>query len=463
MKVEQLYTKCLSEASYIIISDGEAAVVDPIRESAPYLAIAKEHNASIKYILETHFHADFVSGHLELAKQTGATIVYGPNANPSYDVHVAKDEETFSLGNATIQVLHTPGHTLESSSFLLKDEAGNDHAVFTGDTLFVGEVGRPDLAVNQDISREDLASMLYDSLNTKIKSLSDEVIVYPEHGAGSACGKNIGKENSSTIGEQKQSNYALQDMSREQFVAKLTDGLVAPPAYFFEDAKINKQGYKPLDEVFSANMNGLSLEEVEKAQNKGALVLDARTPDEFEKGFVKGALNIGLNGQFAIWVGTMVDIKRELIIVAKDIEQVRETVTRLARIGYENVLGYLEGGFGAWEFAKKPIDTVDSISAAEAVKEMKRMSDVTLDVREPGEVEKAHIDGAKVIRLQELLHRHSELDKETTGYLVHCGGGYRSMIAVSLLKQLGFTHLKNIKGGFAALEKEHAPIVFGKK
>ncbi len=344
MYIEQLYTNCLAEAAYYIESEGEAAIIDPLRETEPYIELAARRKSKIKYVFETHFHADFVSGHIDLARKVNAPIVYGPMAQTQYQVVNAKDGQEFKIGKLTLRVLHTPGHTPESSCFLLLDEQGREHAIFTGDTLFVGDVGRPDL-LDGVMSREELAGMLYDSLNRHIKTLPDHVIVYPAHGPGSACGKNIGKETHSTIGEQKKFNYALKDQSREAFIQELTSGILPPPQYFFEDARINKQGYDPIDEVIDRNSRALIFEQVDSLVRKGTLVLDTRPADEFEKGFIPGSINIGLNGQFAVWVGTLIPIDQPVVLVTMPGKE-RESVLRLARVGYEKVEGYLQGGIG---------------------------------------------------------------------------------------------------------------------
>lgn len=458
MIIEQLYTGCLAEAAYYIESNGEAAIVDPLREPGPYLELARKNGAQIKYIFETHFHADFVSGHIDLAAQTGATIVYGPEAKPEYNVHVATDGEVFKVGDLSLVALHTPGHTLESTCFLLKDGSGKDHAVFTGDTLFVGAVGRPDLAVKSDrpLQPEDLASMLYDSLQSKIMPLADDVLVYPAHGAGSSCGKGIGKETFSTIGVQKASNYALQDMSREAFIKEVTEGLAPPPSYFFEDARINMQGYSPYNEVMDAGQQPLSPAEFE-AQMSDALVLDTRIPNDFERGFIPGALNIGLNGQYAIWVGTLVDINQPLLVVAAPGKE-EEAIRRLARVGYENVKGYLAGGMEAWSESGRKTQEVRSISAEEFAGEMKMEGVRVLDVRKPGEYATCHLAEADHFPLSKLLQSSHELDP-AGNYLVHCAGGYRSMIAASILKMRGVEHVSNVLGGFKSIREQGLPIV----
>lgn len=451
MYIEQLYTNCLAEAAYYIESEGEAAIIDPLRETEPYVALAKKRKATVRYVFETHFHADFVSGHIDLARIVKAPIVYGPMADTEYDVIHAKDGQEFKLGKVTIRVLHTPGHTPESSCYLLLDENGKEHAVFTGDTLFVGDVGRPDL-LDGVISGEDLAGMLYDSLNKKIKTLPGETIVYPAHGPGSACGKNIGMETFSTIGEQKKFNYALKDQSREKFIAQVTDGILPPPQYFFEDARINKQGYEPIDAVLEENIRPLSRETVKVELKKGAIVLDTRKADDFEKGFIPGSINIGLNGQFAVWVGTLFDIHQPIVLVTERGKE-HESVLRMARVGYEKVVGYLEGGIENWN---EKLDTVKSVHAqnlrtAEAGAEV-------LDVRRPGEWSVSHLRNARFVPLDNMPSNVKALDKNKS-YFVHCGGGYRSMTAISVMKRQGFKNLTNIHGGFDAMVNAGLEIV----
>ncbi len=452
MYIEQLYTNCLAEAAYYIESEGEAVIIDPLRETEPYIALAKKRNSKIRYVFETHFHADFVSGHIDLAREVDATIVYGPKAETAYNIHSASDGEEFKVGKITLRVLHTPGHTPESSCFLLIDENGNDYAVFTGDTLFVGDVGRPDL-LDGVMSREELAGMLYDSLNKKIKTLADDVIVYPGHGPGSSCGKNIGKETYSTIGVQKKFNYALKSRTKEEFIEQVTDGILPPPSYFFEDARINKQGYDSIESVMKSNNNPLSVQEFKDAVAKGALILDTRNPDDFEIGFVEDSLNIGLNGQYAVWVGTLIDIKKPLVLVA-DPGKEEEAILRLARVGYENVVGYLKGGVSAWP---EKLQTVKSI-AAEDMKEQMNAGAEVLDVRKPGEWSSGHLEEAKFYPLANMPSNLNDLDKSTT-YVVHCGGGYRSMMAISLMRKLGFTKLINVYGGFGAMVNAGMKVV----
>lgn len=452
MYIEQLYTNCLAEAAYYIESGGEAAIIDPLRETEPYLVLADKRGARIKYVFETHFHADFVSGHLDLARQANATIVYGPEAKTSYAVYNAHDGETFMLGKIRIKVLHTPGHTPESTCYLLIDETGNEHAVFTGDTLFVGDVGRPDL-LDGVMTKEELASLLYDSLNTKIKTLPDHVIVYPAHGPGSACGKNIGKETFSTIGDQKRFNYALKNMTREEFINKVTDGILPPPQYFFEDARINKTGYDPIDKVIQQNLRPLPPDAFLSHIEKGALVLDTRKADDFEKGFIPGSLNIGLNGQFAVWVGTLIDIQQELVLVTEPGKE-HESILRLARVGYEKVSGYLENGIAGWS---RELDRVRSITAEEMKVQLNNGINV-LDVRKPGEWNNGHIKEASFLPLSDFPENLSGLDINKP-YIVHCGGGYRSMTAISIMKRHGFKHLTNIYGGFGAMQQAGMKVV----
>jgi hydroxyacylglutathione hydrolase len=452
MYIEQLYTNCLAEAAYYIESNGEAAIIDPLRETEPYIELAEKRGASIKYVFETHFHADFVSGHLDLARKVNAPIVYGPKAETKYQVYNAKDGEEFAVGKVKIKVLHTPGHTPESSCFLLFDENAKPYAIFTGDTLFVGDVGRPDL-LDGVMTREELSSMLYDSLNTKIKTLPDDVIVYPAHGPGSSCGKNIGKETFSTIGEQKKFNYALKDQSRSEFIEKVTEGILPPPQYFFDDARINKHGYNPIDEVIRDNHKPLSVDEFKEAVKNGAVILDTRKADDFEKGFIPGSLNIGLNGQFAVWVGTLIDINKSMLLVTDEGKEA-ETILRLARVGYENVLGYLNGGVNAWT---EKLETIKSISAEQMPAEMEKGIEV-LDVRKHGEWNISHLKDATFKPLSEFPKSIDKLDRNKP-YIVHCGGGYRSMTAISIMKNHGFKNLINVYGGFGAMQKAGLDIV----
>lgn len=449
MYIKQIYTQCLSEASYYIESEGEAVVIDPIRDPEEYIALAKERNATIKFIFETHFHADFISGHLELAKKTGATILFGPNASTSFPIHSAKDGEHIKIGNIYFVVLHTPGHTLESTTFLLVDPMGKNHAIFTGDTLFIGDVGRPDLAISQDITSIDLAGMLYDSVQQKIMPLADDVIVYPSHGPGSACGKNISKETCALLGEQKKSNYALQPMSKETFVNIITDGIVPAPSYFSVAANINKNGYKSLDDVFQKSLKPLSLEVFKASAKLGAIVLDTRIADEFENSHILNSINIGTNGQFSIWVATLLDYKSPIVLIIDPGKEL-EVITRLARVGIENIDGYLEGGMNTWQTANESCGTITSIEP-EKIKDYLDKGWEVLDVRKPGEFEGGHILGAKTLHLQILEENIHELDKNKP-YLVHCAGGYRSMIAASILKKHGFTNFVNVHKGWSVIQ-----------
>lgn len=449
MFIKQIYTQCLSEASYYIESNGEAVVIDPIREPDQYIQLAKERQSTIKYIFETHFHADFVSGHLELAKKTGATIVFGPGATTSFPIHSAADGEHIKIGNIHFVVLHTPGHTPESTTFLLVDEKGKNHAIFTGDTLFIGDVGRPDLAITSNITTEDLAGMLYDSIQQKIMPLADDVMVYPGHGPGSACGKNIGKETFAELGQQKQTNYALQAMDKPTFIKVIAEGIVPAPAYFSIAAGVNKNGYENLEVILGKSQKALQLNEFKSCINDGALVLDTRNSDEFEKAHVHNSINIGTNGQFAIWAATILDYKTKLVLITEEGTE-NEVITRLARVGIDQVVGYLQGGFATWQNANEPTASIISIEPEELKNYMNKGWKV-LDVRKPGEFEAGHIAGAKTLHLQILEERINELDKNTP-YLIHCAGGYRSMIASSILKKHGFTHFLNVHKGWSAIQ-----------
>lgn len=456
MKIEQIYTGCLAQGAYYIESDGEAAVIDPLREVQPYIDRAARNNARIKYVLETHFHADFVSGHLDLSKKTGAPIVYGPLAAPAFEAHIAEDGEELKLGQVTLKVLHTPGHTMESTCYLLRDEQGKDVALFSGDTLFIGDVGRPDLAqkVVADLTQEKLASSLYDSLRNKIMPLADDIIVYPAHGAGSACGKNMSKETSDTLGHQKMTNYALRaDMTREEFIKEVTSGLVTPPAYFPLNVMMNSQGYESIDQVLQRGQHALTPEAFETAANEtGALILDTRDPQTFAKGFVPNSINIGIDGSFAPWVGTLIpDIKQELLIVAEKGRE-EEVVTRLARVGYDHTIGYLAGGFEAWKEAGKEIDQIESISAGELAQRMKQNDLNILDVRKNSEFISEHIVDAENAPLDFINESMLQVDKNKT-YYVHCAGGYRSMIFNSILRARGYDNLIDVKGGFKSIRE----------
>jgi glyoxylase-like metal-dependent hydrolase (beta-lactamase superfamily II)/rhodanese-related sulfurtransferase len=460
MIVQQLYTNCLSEAAYFIASDGEAAVVDPLRDIDEYLKLAEEHKVKIKYIFETHFHADFVSGHLDLAKATGATIVYGPLTNAAFDFHLAKDGEEFGIGHLKIKVLHTPGHTLESTCYLLLDEEGKEYCVFTGDTLFVGDVGRPDL-FSGSLTKEDLASMMYDSLNNKIKTLPDHVIVYPAHGPGSACGKNLGKETFSTIGTQKASNYALKEQTKEEFIKEVTTGLNTPPAYFPVNAQINSTGYESLDTVRSKSLTPLSVDDFEQKVKDGAIILDTRSSTIFTEGFVPESLSIGLDGRFAEWAGSILPFDKDLVLVTEPGKE-EETVVRLARVGLDKVTGYLDGSFEAWQQAGKKIDLIIDVEPEELAMDIPFDNKLqVIDVRKPSEFEIGHIKGAENIPLSELtdpLHM-AQIDDEANLY-VHCAGGYRSVIACSLMKREGFHNLRNVLGGFGKMKDvKDMPVV----
>ncbi len=449
MYIEQLYTSCLAEAAYYIESAGEAAIFDPLRETSPYLELASGRNARIKYIFETHFHADFVSGHIDLSKETGAPIVYGPLAKTEYKVYNATDEEIFTIGNITVQALHTPGHTPESTCYLLRDEEGKPHAVFTGDTLFVGDVGRPDL-LDGVMSKEELAGMLYDSLNNKIKPLPDDVIVYPAHGPGSACGKNIGKDTYSTIGIQKATNYALRSSSRDQFIDQVTSGMLPPPQYFFEDARINKEGYKPLADVIKQSMNPLEAKQIIQMQDE-VVILDTRDPELFGKEHIEGAVNIGLGGQYAVWIGTIFPISQPFVLVSEPGKE-EEAIIRLARVGFENVKGFLEGGMEAWD---GPVDQVQSIDPEDLINRIGEGASV-IDVRKPGEFEAGHVTGAMHFPLCN-LPGHSPAD-EGKALHIYCAGGYRSMIACSILKKKGVRNIVNIRRGFNSFSDAGVPL-----
>jgi hydroxyacylglutathione hydrolase len=461
MKIEQIYTSCLAQGAYYIESKGEVAIIDPLRETQQYVDKATANNANIKYIFETHIHADFVSGHVDLAKKTGATIVFGPNAKTTFDSYNASDNEEFKIGDITIKVLHTPGHTLESVTYLLIDENGQHHAVFTGDTLFLGDVGRPDLAIKSDLTEKDLAGLLYESLRTKIMTLGDDVIVYPAHGAGSACGKNLSKETVGTIGDQKKSNYALREtMTKEEFVIEVLDGISPPPQYFEKNAKLNQRGYSALDQVLSKGDTPLSVETFEQlAKSEGALILDVRTQQDFVKSHIPGAIFIGLNGGFAPWVGALItDINQPLLLVTPKGKS-EEAVTRLARVGYDNTLGYLEGGMDAWITSKKETDHLISISAEEFSQKTKAGKLHILDVRKDGEYASMHlkIDGLQHFALDYINQQMNQIDPHKT-YHIHCAGGYRSVIAASILKARGFHKIIDIAGGFAALKKTDLPL-----
>ncbi len=455
MKVEQIYTGCLAQGAYYIESNGEAVVIDPLREVEPYIQKAERNNAKIKYVFETHFHADFVSGHLDLSKKTGAPIVYGPNANPAFEAHIAKDGEVFKIGNVTLKALHTPGHTMESTSYLLNDENGKDVALFSGDTLFIGDVGRPDLAQKAvaDLTQEKLAGYLFDSLRNKIMPLADDITIYPAHGAGSACGKNMSKETTDTLGHQKETNYALRaNMTKEEFIKEVTTGLTAPPAYFPLNVMLNIQGYESIDKVLERGQHPLNPEAFESAANEtSALILDTRAPQTFAKGFVPNSINIGIDGSFAPWVGAMIpDIKQEILLVTDEGRE-EEVITRLARVGYDYTIGYLKGGFDAWKNAGKEIDQITSIDSNELAEKMSKENVNVLDVRKPSEFQSEHIADAENAPLDFINESMAQLDKDKT-YYVHCAGGYRSMIFNSILRARGYHNLVDVKAGFKAIK-----------
>ncbi|MDA9279385.1 rhodanese-like domain-containing protein [Schleiferiaceae bacterium] len=452
MTVEQIYTGCLAQGAYYIASNGEAVIIDPLREVGPYLDRAEKDGVTIKYILETHFHADFVSGHIDLAAKTGAKIVYGPTANTAFDCHIAQDGEVLKVGDVTIHVLHTPGHTMESTTYLLKDESGKDHAIFSGDTLFLGDVGRPDLAQKAaTMTQEDLAGILFDSLRNKIMVLGDDVIVYPGHGAGSSCGKNMSKETVGTIGEQKATNYALRaNMTKEEFVAEVTDGLLPPPAYFPENVRLNKTGYESLDKVMERGLRPLSVDAFEVAANEtDALILDTRHQNTFIHGFIPQSIFIGIQGSFAMWVGALIpDIKQEILVVA-DPGMEEEVVTRLSRVGYDNCIGFLDGGFDAWKNSGKEVDALSQVTA----EELKGIEGATVvDVRKSGEYLSEHLIDAIHVELDYINDQMASVPQEGTFY-VHCAGGYRSVIASSILKARGYHNMVDVAGGFKAIKE----------
>lgn len=454
MFIKQLYTGCISEAAYYIESNGIAAVIDPLRDIESYLALANERNARIQYIFETHFHADFVSGHLDLAAVTGATIIYGPNTVTKYPVHIAKDLEIFKLGKISIQVLHTPGHTLESSCYLLKDEEGNNKAIFTGDTLFVGDVGRPDLSQkSNELTMNDLAGMLYESLQQKIMPLEDDVVVYPAHGAGSSCGKSLGSETFSTIGVQKSSNYALQAESKETFIKAVTEGLNTPPAYFPINASINKEGYSSLDSILEKAMQALSIKDFKERLADNPIILDTRHPDRFMQGFVPGAINIGLNGRFAEWAGSLLPFTQPIVLVT-EVGSEKESIIRLSRVGLDNVVGYLSGGFEAWQNAGETIDLIIDVEADELAMDLPFDENlVIVDVRRETEYANEHVKEAINIPLDQLTDPGSmaNLDDHHNIY-IHCASGYRSVIAASMIKRQGIHNIRNVVGGIEAIK-----------
>jgi glyoxylase-like metal-dependent hydrolase (beta-lactamase superfamily II)/rhodanese-related sulfurtransferase len=456
MKVEQIYTGCLAQGAYYIMSEGEVAIIDPLREVDAYIQRALVDKAQIKYVLETHFHADFVSGHLDLSKKTGAKIVYGPTAAPAFEFYAAKDGEVLSLGKVKIKVIHTPGHTMESTCYLLMDETGKEVALFSGDTLFIGDVGRPDLAqkVKANLTQEILAGHLYDSLRNKIMTLSDDIIIYPAHGAGSACGKKMSKETQDTLGRQKTSNYALAaDMTKPEFIEAVLDGLVAPPGYFPLNVMMNIQGYDSIDEVLARGQHAFTPEAFEAAANEtSALILDTRDAQTFAQGFIPNSINIGIDGSFAPWVGAMIpDIKQEILLLTEPGREA-EVITRLARVGYDYTIGFLQGGFDAWKNAGKEVEQIKSIDALElAAEKQKSPNTEILDVRKASEFKSEHIKGAINAPLDFINDSMAMIDKDKT-YFVHCAGGYRSMIFISILKARGFDHLIDVKGGFKEIK-----------
>ena len=458
MTVEQIYTGCLAQGAYYITSNGEAAIIDPLRETNPYMEKLQKDGVKLKYIFETHFHADFVSGHLDLSKKTNAPIVYGPNANPEFESIIAKDGDEFKLGDVTIKVLHTPGHTLESTTYLLRDENGKDHCIFSGDTLFLGDVGRPDLAQKAaHMTQDELAGLLYESLTQKIMPLADDVIVYPAHGAGSACGKNMMKETVDTLGNQKRMNYALNQPNKEAFIKAVTDGLLPPPAYFGLNVAMNKQGYENFESVLNNGMRSLTPGEFEMAaENMNALVLDTRSNKDFYRGFIPQSINIGLDGDFAPWVGALIaDVKQPLLLVT-DEGMEEETITRLSRVGFDNILGHLKGGFDAWLEAGKEADVVDRIKPEEFAKEVNVETDKILDIRKQSEYTAEHIQDAYNKPLADINSWIKDLDPEEHFYM-HCAGGYRSMIAASILQARGYRNFTEIEGGFKALINTNVP------
>ena len=460
MKIEQIYTGCLAQGAYYITSNGEAAIIDPLREIQPYLDRAERDGVKIKYIFETHFHADFVSGHIDLSKATGAPIIYGPTAAPAFEAIVAADGQSFSLGNITIKVLHTPGHTMESSVYLLKDESGKDHCIFSGDTLFLGDVGRPDLAQKAaHMTQEDLAGLLYESLTNKILPLGDDVIVYPAHGAGSACGKNMMKETVDDLGNQKKINYALNQPSKESFIQAVTDGLTAPPAYFPMNVAMNKQGYTSFNEVMSNGMKALSPDEFETvAEASDALILDTRSAAEFHNGFVPNSINIGLNGDFAPWVGSMiVDVNQKLLLVTDPAKE-QEAITRLSRVGFDQVLGHLAGGFTSWKNSGKEIDTIVRITASQFEGEYVQGKTKIVDVRKCSEFSNGHVSDAENNTLSDINLWIQSINPKEHFYL-HCQGGYRSMIAASILQARGYRNFSEVEGGYGAISKTNIPLL----
>ena len=459
MHIEQIYTGCLAQGAYYITSNGEAAIIDPLREVQPYLDRLQRDNVTLKYIFETHFHADFVSGHLDLSQKTKAPIVYGPTANPSFETIIAEDNQIFEIGNCKIKVLHTPGHTLESTTYLLIDENGKDHAIFSGDTLFIGDVGRPDLAQKSaTMTQEQLAGTLFHSLRNKIMVLADDVIVYPAHGAGSACGKNMSKETVSTIGEQKEKNYALRaDMTESEFITEVLDGLTPPPAYFGMNVAMNKSGYSSFDKVLSNGMHALSSAEFEvAAEETGALILDTRNSGDFSKGYIPQAISIGISGDFAPWVGAMIADVATPILLVTEIGKEEESITRLSRVGFDNVIGHLQGGFDTWKSAGKEIDTVHRITAEAFANEVNIPEHTIIDIRKDGEYAAEHVDEAYSKPLASINEWIKDINPKEHFY-IHCAGGYRSMIAASILQARGYRNFSEVEGGFNAIAKTNVP------
>ena len=459
MIVKQIYTGCLFQGAYYIESNGEAAVIDPLREVTQYIELAESSNSSIKYIFETHFHADFISGHLTLSNKTGAPIIFGPNAQPKYECTIAKDNEEFKIGNITITAIHTPGHTLESTCYLLKDENNKEYCLFTGDTLFLGDVGRPDLAQkSNNISKEELAGILFDSVNNKIKSLSEEILIYPAHGAGSACGKNMMKETVDTLSNQKIVNYALNgSLNKEEFIKELTEDLPSPPVYFPSNVKLNQEGYLDFDKVLEKSLLALSLDKFKLLMhNDNTIILDVRDQNSFKKGFVPGSIFIGLNGSFAPWVGSVLKNIETKILLISEKDKEEEAILRLSRVGFDNCIGYLDGGFQSWKNSSNLIDTIDSVSANELEKIISSIS--LIDVRKKGERNNGYLSESISMPLDDFKDDIKEIDKKKK-HFIHCAGGYRSMIAASLLKRNGFMSIVDVSGGFAAIRKENFNIL----
>lgn len=459
MKVEQIYTGCIAHAAYYIESNGEAAVFDPLREVQPYINRAEKDNAKIKYVFETHFHADFVSGHLDLRKKTGADIVFGPGAKPAYEAITAEDDQLFKVGDYTVKVIHTPGHTMESTTYLLIDEKGKEHGIITGDTLFIGDVGRPDLAqhVVADLTEEKLAAHLYDSLRNKIMPLSDDLIVYPNHGAGSACGKMMSKETTDTLGNQKKVNYALQDMSKEEFIEALLTGLTPPPGYFPQNVLMNINGYESLDTIMDRGGRMLTAKEFELVANEtGALMLDTRDASDFAKGFIPNSINIGLDGNFAQWIGEMIpDVKQEILLITEPGKE-EESITRLSRVGYDMTVGYLKGGFDAWKDSGKDVESIERITAEELESKLKGEELLVIDVRKASEFQSEHMVDAINVPLNQINQHLAQFPKDKP-FVLNCAGGYRSMIAASILKQRGWKNFSDVIGGFKEMAKTNIP------